>query len=145
MPRVSHRLERIARELQREVGNILISEAGDGRLHFVSVTKVELAPDLRTAKVFFSIIGNKEAQEACIQALERARKFIQRKISARMKMRFIPLLSFHKDDSIEGAIGVCKVIDSVVVQPNKAKDDGTEDDPASSEGRASEAKGEKPR
>lgn len=128
MARVSHRLERVARELQREIGNILLNEAGDMRLHFVSITRVEVAPDLRTAKVFFSVIGETEAQEDCIQALERARNFIQRKISARLKMRFTPILSFHKDASIEGSIDICKVIDSVVAaEPEKLASDATED------------------
>ncbi|MDQ7778652.1 MAG: 30S ribosome-binding factor RbfA [Planctomycetota bacterium] len=140
MPRESHRIERVARELQREVAGILLNETADQRLRFVSVTRVELSPDLRFARIYVSVLGDESTRESCMGALRRAKRFVQSRVNARFKMRYVPVISFHSDSSIAGAIDICKLIDSVVPKETPGEEESEE---VAEEGHAEVTEGER--
>lgn len=91
----------MAKELQREISRIVLYELTDPRLGFITITRAEPASDLQSAKVFFTIIGDEKARKICAMLLNNAANYIQNLLGKRIKMRYIPKLSFHFDESVE--------------------------------------------
>ena len=104
------RQERVADLLRDEVSEIIQREMDDPRLGFVSITRVELSPDLRYARLFVSVFGAEDEQKASIVALNNAGGFIRRTLAPRLKMRSIPELSFRLDHSMEHAENVARIL-----------------------------------
>jgi ribosome-binding factor A len=98
-------------EALREVVAATISELSDPRLGFITVTGVETAPDLRTAKVFVSVLGDETERDATLDALRSSHGVIQSRIAAEMRMRRTPTLTFHYDDTIEKGIRISRLLD----------------------------------
>ena len=97
---VSHRQRRVGELIHEEMADLLQREVQDPRLHQVSITGVEVSSDLENARVYFSLIGN-EADVADVgKAFEHASGFLRRELAARVKLRFMPTLTFHFDNSL---------------------------------------------
>jgi ribosome-binding factor A len=106
----SLRQQRVAEFLRDEISEIIRREMRDPRLGFVSITRVEVSPDLRYAKVYVSVYGSQEDQAAGIDALNGAAGFIRRTLKPRMRTRHIPELSFRLDRSMEHAEQVTRTL-----------------------------------
>lgn len=99
---MSRRTERVNALLQHEVSDLLRREVKDPRVSgLVSVTEVDVSPDLRRAKVYVSVMGTEEEREATFRALADAAHFVQRELRRRLTIRRTPVLSFLRDDSLE--------------------------------------------
>ena len=109
----AYRNAKVAKEMMREISHLVLYEMKDPGVGFVTFTKVEPSTDLKTAKVFFSTIGDEKVRGQVLKMLRRARAFIQGNVSRRMRLRHTPELTFHFDESIEGAVRICKIIDDV--------------------------------
>lgn len=92
------RKERVASVLVREISNIVTHEIKDPRLGFITITSVDLSPDLKSARVYFSCLGNKPES---LKTLTRAKGFIRSTLAHRIRMRCIPEIEFEIDDSYE--------------------------------------------
>jgi ribosome-binding factor A len=95
------RHERVKQAIQREVGNILSNELQDPRMGFVTITSVDLSPDMRYAKIGYSVMGNAEQHKKTKGALDSAKSFIRTLVAQRIQLRFAPEISFHEDISAE--------------------------------------------
>jgi|SRR6185503_10195256 len=95
------RMERVNAQIKRDIGYIIQEELSDPRLMFVSITHVITSKDLRSARVYFSVLGEKSQIELAGKSLEKAKHVIRRELGARLKMRFVPELNFLYDESIE--------------------------------------------
>jgi ribosome-binding factor A len=93
------RAERVSDQMKQEIADILMRKIKDPRVGFVTVTEVEVADDLRNAKVFVSVYGSEKA--ATLKGLESASPYIRSELGRRMRMKFIPELLFRYDDSVE--------------------------------------------
>lgn len=109
----SHRANRVAEEIKREVTQMLRDEIKDPRIGFVTVTGVEVTPDIRYAKVFFSVYGNEESKAQSMEALEKARGFVRSELGKRMRLRYTPEISFKFDTSIEYGAKIMKLLEGV--------------------------------
>jgi ribosome-binding factor A len=89
--------------LREEVTDIIRSEIDDPRLGFWTVTRVEVPPDLRTARVYVSVLGSDDERTETITALRGASHFIRGHLKPRMRTRIIPDLDFRDDRSMEHA------------------------------------------
>lgn len=105
------RIEKIARELQRELSQIILHELNDPRIGFVSITKVKPASDGKSAQVFVSVLGDETASKKTLDGLNHARGYIQKIIADRMGLRFTPVLSFCHDKSIEEQLRISELVD----------------------------------
>jgi ribosome-binding factor A len=95
-----YRHERIAGEIQQEIGVMLAGELKDPRLEGLSaVTEVRLSPDLKQARVYVSVIGTKEEQAAALKGLQAASGFIRHELTERLQLRRAPELHFVLDTS----------------------------------------------
>ena len=110
---------RINAEVQKELANLIRSEIKDPRVgQMTCVTDVEVAPDLKTCKIWVSVLGNDEDRQQTMEGLQSASGYIRSTLARTINLRNTPQLRFIMDDSIEYAIDMTKKIDEV-----KAKDD----------------------
>jgi ribosome-binding factor A len=93
------RAERVSDQMKQEIADILMRKIKDPRIGFVTVTDVDVADDLRNAKVFVSVYGSDKA--STLKGLESASPFIRSELGRRMRMKFVPEILFRYDDSVE--------------------------------------------
>lgn len=87
--------------IQQEISELLIRKIKDPRLEMVTITGVEVSPDLKLAQVYFSRFGNPDEVRRGLEGLQSAAGFIKRELGHRMKLRRIPDLEFKYDTSFE--------------------------------------------
>jgi ribosome-binding factor A len=108
---MSRRSERTCKLIQREISGLLEREVNDPRLSkLVSVTEVTLSPDLKHAKVYVSTLGTEINKEDLLAGFNNASGFLRKELAARLRLKQIPQLSFHYDDSIERGARLLKLI-----------------------------------
>jgi ribosome-binding factor A len=105
------RMRRINEVLREVVGAAISGELSDPRIGFVTVTAVETSPDLRTAKVFLSVLGTDEEREATFEGLRSSHGVIQSRIAAETRMKRTPTLTFHYDDTIEKGVRISELLE----------------------------------
>lgn len=97
------RLERVNQLVKEELSRVLQRELKDPRLGFVTVTEVDVSPDLRMAKVYVSVLGSEAQWLASFKALESARGFMWNWLRRHLDLRVTPELLFRPDHSMEHA------------------------------------------
>ena len=111
---MAHRIQRVSSLMRQEISQLLQRQVKDPRLgNFVAVTEVSLSPDLRYARVFVSCMGSEEEKQAMLSGLVAASGFLRNRLAKRLRLRRIPELSFHWDDSIERGAHLLQRIDEV--------------------------------
>jgi ribosome-binding factor A len=107
------RAQRVAEQVKKEIADILRNEIKDPRLGFVSVTDVELSPDLRYAKVYVSVLGDEQAKKESLEVVTKATGFIRREIGQRLSLRFVPEITFKFDPSIERGARIAELLNEI--------------------------------
>jgi ribosome-binding factor A len=111
---MTHRIERVNHLIRQEISELLQRQVKDPRLgNFVTITEVATSADLRYAKVFVSRIGDEVEKRETLNILTGASGFLRKELAKRLKLRYIPELSFRWDDSIERDARLQKLIDQV--------------------------------
>ncbi len=110
---VSRRCQRVGELLKEDIGDIIENELQDDSIGFVTLTQVKVSPDLKFAKVYFSVLGGQSQRQAAIQGLERAKSFIQVQLGRRIRLKFTPKISFVFDDSIEYGAHILELLERV--------------------------------
>jgi ribosome-binding factor A len=105
------RMRRINEVLREVVGAAITNELSDPRIGFVTVTSVETSPDLRTARVYVSVLGSEEEREETLSGLRSSHGVVQSKIAAETRMKRTPTLSFHYDDTIEKGVRISELLE----------------------------------
>jgi ribosome-binding factor A len=108
------RLRRVADQIQRELSDLLRSELKDPRVGLVTLTGVEVSPDLAHAKVFFTTLGDAKSLEGTLAGLEHAAGFLRTQLGRRLVLRVTPELHFRHDVSIERGSRLSQLIDAAV-------------------------------
>ena len=104
------RLDRVNQLIREEISLLLQRELKDPRLGFVTVTQVETSPDLRTAKVFVSVLGDEAQWTASLAALASARGFVRNWLRQHLNLRQTPELDFRADRSMEHAARIQELL-----------------------------------
>src|SRR5580704_13301986 len=102
----TRRLLKAAEAVRQTVGMAILAELRDPRVHDVTVTRVEMAPDMREAKVYVSILGSDAEQKLCLHGLQSARGFLQSKLAERIETRYTPRLQFVLDMGVKHSLEV---------------------------------------
>jgi ribosome-binding factor A len=105
-------MRRINEVLREVVGAAVAGDLSDPRIGFVTVTSVETSPDLRTAKVFVSVLGDEEERAATLQGLRSSHGVIQARIAGETRMKRTPTLTFHYDDTAERGVRINELLES---------------------------------
>lgn len=105
---------RINAEVQKELANLIRSEIKDPRIApMTCVTDVEVAPDLKTCKVWISTLGDDAAREETLKGLKNAEGFLRHELASNLNLRNTPELRFYADTSIEYGMNMNRLIDEV--------------------------------
>lgn len=107
----SKRSLKVAEFLREEIAMVIREEVSDPKVKFVTVTKVIVSPDLKYAKVYLNILGEKEVQQETLAALDRATSFIRYQVGHRTKLRLVPEIRFIYDDTLDYVESIQKLID----------------------------------
>lgn len=111
----SRRPQRLALQIQHEISLIISRNVKDPRVGMVTVTGVDLSPDLRYARVFVSVMGT-EKREETIEALNHAAGWIRRELGQRVRMKFLPEIAFREDVSQEYGEHIDSLLDKIKEQ-----------------------------
>jgi ribosome-binding factor A len=107
---MTQRTDRLDSQIRAELMELLQREMKDPRIGFATITRVETARDLGTAKVWVSVLGTPEEQAAAIKALTAAAPWLRRQLGGRLTVRHIPELVIRHDDSIEAGDRVLRIL-----------------------------------
>lgn len=119
---------RINAEVQRELSTLIREECKDPRIHpMTSVVAAEVAPDLKTAKIYVSVLGDEEEVQNTLRGLKSAASHLRSKLAKSLNLRNTPELIFVGDRSIAYGVSMSKLIDDVTAQlPDRSKEEGEE-------------------
>jgi ribosome-binding factor A len=118
------RSERVADLIQKEISEMLIRSIKDPRIGFVTITRVLVTDDCRSAKIYYSVMGTPAEREESLKGLESAKGYIRKELGGRVRLRYTPEIVFQFDPSIEYAIHIEEVIQHL---HEEGKKDGNED------------------
>ena len=112
---MSRRNDRVNQLLREEISALLARQIKDPRLGVViTITRVQTSNDLRTANVFFSVMGNADAKQAALAGIESAATFLRRELHHRQNLRHTPFLSFSLDESVEEGDNLLQLMDRIL-------------------------------
>ena len=117
------RLERVNQLIKEEVSMLLQRELTDPRLGFITVTEVDVTPDLKYAKVYVSVLGGGAQWAASFQALDSARGFVWSWLRRHLDLRVTPEITFRPDRSMEHAAHIQSLLAEL---RTKRRDEGAE-------------------
>ena len=126
MRRRSVKMDRINEDVLRTLSEIIRSEVKDPRVSSItSVTAVDVAKDLKSAKVYISVLGSEEDASDTMEGLERSSGFIRSRLASRLNLRNTPELRFIADSSISYGMKMSQMIDDVISRDemNHVEDD----------------------
>jgi len=117
------RVKRVEAALKNEISRIIHDELKDPRIGFVTVTRVEITADLRSAKIYFSILGNEKNRKDTLIGLKQATGYIRKLIGERLKLRYTPEIAFYLDKTSEYVQHIQEIIDKIHKKDEKKKPD----------------------
>lgn len=106
----TQRVTRLGELLREELGELIHDELKDPRIGFVTVTAVEVSPDIRHAQVHLSIMGTGKEREKTLAGIKSAQGHLRKELGGRVRLKYTPELHFHLDDSLEKAAHLERVI-----------------------------------
>ncbi|MBM4026827.1 MAG: 30S ribosome-binding factor RbfA [Planctomycetes bacterium] len=124
----TRRQEKVARVIREVVSDAIANHLSDPRITgFVSVTRVDVTPDLRSADVYLSILAPDDtAKELTFTAITHARTRIQSFLAEALESKFCPVLRFQQDEQFRKTLEVMKLIDQVASERQKKDTDPQE-------------------
>lgn len=106
------RQKQIGHLIQKELGDLLEKKVSDPRLDFVTITTVEVSPNLRQAHIYVSTLGD---QQAAMEGFDHAARFLRRELASRVALRYVPELIFHSDISLKRGEHILQLLDEIKV------------------------------
>jgi len=110
----SRRTQKAAEAIREVVSMAILRDLKDPRIDGVTVTYVEVSPDMRNAKVHVSIMGDETAQRLCLSGLQSSAGFLQQKIAKRIDTRYTPRIKFEIDMGVKNSIAIAKMLNDVL-------------------------------
>jgi ribosome-binding factor A len=107
----SARMRRVNETIREVLGDAIATELKDPRIGFVTVTDVDTSPDLRSARVYVSVLGNEQERDRSLAGLRSSHGVLQAKIAGAMRLKRTPTLTFEYDDSVERGDRITRLLD----------------------------------
>ena len=115
---MKHRIERVCEAIKRELGQIILRELAFPSL-LVTVSGVDITPDLKQAHVYVSLLGDEAQKKNVLAVLEQNRRMLQAELSKRVVLKNTPHLNFKLDESIERGSRVLDILDELGLDESK--------------------------
>ena len=116
------RADRVGDQIRAEVSSMIARDLRDPGLGFITITKVQVSPDLHHARVYYTTLGDQTARKNSGKALERAASFMRRQLGQRLHLRRTPDLDFVFDESIEQQDRIEQILQELAHTPSAATD-----------------------
>jgi ribosome-binding factor A len=123
------RTERVSDQIRMEIADILMRRVKDPRVGFVTVTAVDVTVDLKQAWVYVTVLQQGAQEAETLEALSRAEGFIRGELGRRLKLRYVPVLTFVKDASVDRVTRIMNLLDQVNPRQAESSGDKIERDP----------------
>lgn len=107
------RSEKVADLIRKEVAEMFLKTVKDPRIGLITITRVTVTEDCRLARIYFSVPGTVEEREKSVKGIESAKGYIRRELARRVNLRYTPEIIFEFDSSIEYAIHIGEVLESL--------------------------------
>ena len=114
------RTERVSDQIRMEIADILMRRVKDPRVGFVTVTAVDVTADLKQAWVYVTVLQQGAQEAETLEALSRAEGFIKGELGRRLKLRYVPALTFVKDTSVDRVTRLMNLLDGIKRDPREA-------------------------
>ena len=111
------RMRRVDEAIRQVLGDALAQDLKDPRIGFVTVTDVKTSPDLRYARVYVSVLGEPEAQQATLDGLTSAHGFLQGRVAEELRLKRTPELRFELDETAQRAARLERLIQEELGRP----------------------------
>ena len=129
----SRRVLKAAQAIREVVSMAIIAELKDPRISDVTVTLVEVSPDMRLAKVNVSVMGDETKQKLCLRGLQNSAGYLQQKVGKRIDTKYTPRIEFVLDEGLKHAMLVTRILDEVLPQEREAAQSESNTEPAEPE------------
>jgi len=129
----SRRILKAAEAIREVVSMAILTDLRDPRVAGVTVTYVEVSPDMRQAKVHVSIMGDEAQQRLCLHGLRSSAGFLQSKISDRIDTRYTPRLQFHLDQGVKKSLAISQMLQELLPDSSESSDQSATDQADQSE------------
>jgi ribosome-binding factor A len=114
---VSIKQDRMAGRIRTILSELLLREVSDPRLHGITVTEVELDPELQYARVYVNALGEEERRDEVMEGLKRANGFLRREVGSRVRLRKTPELHFLWDERLERVERINQILSEIHIPP----------------------------
>jgi ribosome-binding factor A len=125
---MSSRPDRIADQIRSELAQLLAREVHDPGVGFLTLTYVKVTPDLQLARVYYTSLGDANAQRESAKALKRAGPFLRRQLGQRLRLRRVPELEFFYDESIARQDRIEQILQELKTEATTRHDASGDDD-----------------
>jgi len=123
---VTRRQKRVSELIRQEIGDLLERKVADPRLRLVTVTEVEISPDLRHARVYVSLLGSQEERQRALESLRHATGFFRHELASRLTLRYVPDLTFYLDDSLERGERIGRLLEEIQREKARSSESGSQ-------------------
>lgn len=117
----ARRLLKAGEAIREVVAMAILTEIRDPRVKNITVIGVEVAPDMREAKVLISIMGSESQQATSLRGLKNSAGFLQAKIAERIDTRYTPKLTFVADEGVKKSLAVAQILDQIALEKQKSE------------------------
>jgi ribosome-binding factor A len=116
-----YRPDRVADQIREAISVLLAREVHDPGIGFLTITRVQVSPDLQLARVYYTTLGSEQQRRATAKALQRATPFLRHQVGQRLKLRRVPVLEFSFDKSVENQDRVERLLHEIHEADAKAE------------------------
>ncbi len=120
--------ERMSGRIRKILSQLILREVADPRLHGITITDVELDPELLFAKVYVNALGEEERQAEVMLALERAKGYLRREVAHRIRLRKAPELIFRWDESLARGERINAILSTLDIPAEEVTETDNDDD-----------------
>lgn len=106
----NYRPTRVGELLQAEIADLLLRQLKDPRLSMATISRVDVSPDLREARIYVSRVGSEDEQKETMAGFDRAVGFIRGQLGRRLKLRYTPTLTFLLDTAIADGVRISRLL-----------------------------------
>ena len=117
----ARRLLKAGEAIREVVAMAILTEIRDPRVKNITVIGVEVAPDMREAKVLISIMGSESQQATSLRGLKNSAGFLQAKIAERIDTRYTPKLTFVADEGVKKSLAVAQILDQIALEKQQSE------------------------
>ena len=108
------RIERVNVLLREEIAKLIAAQVNDPRLRgIITITQVQTASDLRSARVYVSVMGAESVRQEALEGIQSSASYLRRELRNRVTLRYVPFLKFVADDAMQEAERVMRIIDDL--------------------------------